>query len=291
MGRGCREDVTGAGEGPGDARRTANGWRRWDPTLAVGSWRDSEGGHMTSDRATAGDVTEEIVDEAGRQLRRPRGRDRRAPVRRSCSRRPGAAAARAIYNGDDAELVALFARGDDLRMVIGGLYLAPFAGIMFLWFVAVHPRPDRRARGPLLRHRVLRQRHPVRRAAVRRRRDRDRAERGLPLPGPAAMPSAATIDLLRALGYTTTFAFENRAAGVFLFATATIGLKTGVFPRWFSVDQLPAGRRPADRRDVRGLGDPRAARVGGRRQRVHPARERRAGGLIGAMTLPTRRPP
>ena len=32
---------------------------------------------------------------------------------------------------------ALFARGDDLRVVIGGLYLAPFAGIMFLWFVAV----------------------------------------------------------------------------------------------------------------------------------------------------------
>ena len=42
------------------------------------------------------------------------------------------------------------------------------------------------------------------------------------------------IDVLRSLAYTTTFAFENRAAGVFLLATATIGLKTGVFPRWFS---------------------------------------------------------
>ena len=47
-------------------------------------------------------------------------------------------------------------------------------------------------------------------------------------------PSSAVVDVLRALAYTTTFAFENRAAGVFLLATATIGLKTGVFPRWFS---------------------------------------------------------
>ena len=140
----------------------------------------------------------------------------------------------AIYTADDAELVALFARGDDLRMVIGGLYLAPFAGIMFLWFVAVirdqiGEREDRFfatvffgsgilfvallfvgvmfAVAPSVGYRYLDQ--------------------------PA--PTAATVDLLRAVSYTTTFAFENRAAGVFLFATATIGIKSGVFPRWFSI--------------------------------------------------------
>ena len=72
------------------------------------------------------------------------------------------------------------------------------------------PGPGRRARGPVLRHRVLRHRHPVRRPAVRGRGDRDVAQRRLPLSRPAAR-RARRIDLLRSLSYTTTFAFENRA--------------------------------------------------------------------------------
>ena len=42
-----------------------------------------------------------------------------------------------IVTASDEELVRLFVRGEDTAVVVGGLYLAPFAGIMFLWFVAV----------------------------------------------------------------------------------------------------------------------------------------------------------
>ncbi len=190
---------------------------------------------MTTGSTPGGNPTDEIVQEAGRQLRAPAAAGI-AGLLFAVLFTTGLVLLRheAIYTADDAELVALFARGDDLRMVIGGLYLAPFAGIMFLWFVAVirdqiGEREDRFfatvffgsgilfvallfvgvmfAVAPSVGYRYLDQ--------------------------PA--PTAATVDLLRAVSYTTTFAFENRAAGVFLFATATIGIKSGVFPRWFSI--------------------------------------------------------
>ena len=37
----------------------------------------------------------------------------------------------------DRELGRRLANGEDLGIVIGGLYCAPLAGIMFLWFIAV----------------------------------------------------------------------------------------------------------------------------------------------------------
>ena len=37
----------------------------------------------------------------------------------------------------DNELADIYAKGEDLAAFIGGMYLAPFAGIMFVWFMAV----------------------------------------------------------------------------------------------------------------------------------------------------------
>jgi hypothetical protein len=47
--------------------------------------------------------------------------------------------------------------------------------------------------------------------------------------------SAESMSLLRGLGYTLLFALATRAAAVFMLATATIGIKSGVFPRWFAL--------------------------------------------------------
>ena len=138
-----------------------------------------------------------------------------------------------MYVANDAELVRLFARGEDLSAVIGGLYLAPFAGVMFLWFVAVirdqiGDREDRFFATVFFGSGILFVALLFVASAIAV--SPSVSYRYLDQP---AM-SAAVIDVLRALAYTVTFAFENRAAGVFLIATATIGLKTGVFPRWFS---------------------------------------------------------
>src|SRR4029077_3843008 len=47
-------------------------------------------------------------------------------------------------------------------------------------------------------------------------------------------PTAAEVDLVRALAYTLAFAISTRAAAVFLISLGTVGLRAGVFPRWFA---------------------------------------------------------
>jgi len=133
----------------------------------------------------------------------------------------------------DEQLIRQFATGQDLSGVIGGLYLAPFAGIMFLWFIAVirdqiGEREDRFfatvffgsgllfvalwfatvavASWPIVAVRYLGQ----------------------------SAPTAREIEVTRALSYALLFAFGTRAAAVFLLAMSTIGIKSGVFPRWFT---------------------------------------------------------
>src|SRR5215218_6713308 len=42
-----------------------------------------------------------------------------------------------LLTAGEAGIPAVFASGGDTLAMIGGLYLAPFAGIAFLWFIAV----------------------------------------------------------------------------------------------------------------------------------------------------------
>jgi hypothetical protein len=189
----------------------------------------------SDDRGEGESITEAVVMEAGRQLRAPAA----AGVAGLLFAVLFTSALvllrhQDLYTADDAQLIRLFARGDDLRIVVGGLYMAPFAGIMFLWFIAVirdqiGELEDRFFATVFLGSGVLFVALLFMAAALATA--PSVGFRYLDQPP----PSASTVDLLRSLSYTTTFAFANRAAGVFLFATATIGLKTGTFPRWFSV--------------------------------------------------------
>jgi hypothetical protein len=124
--------------------------------------------------------------------------------------------------------------GQSAGIVIGGLYLAPFAGIMFLWVVAVirdqiGEREDRFFATVFFGSGLLFVALLFTTAAV--------------VSTPTALvefmggtqPSAEAIALLRALGYTLLFALSTRAAAVFMVATATIGIRSGVFPRWFAL--------------------------------------------------------
>ena len=124
--------------------------------------------------------------------------------------------------------------GQNTAMVIGGLYLAPFAGIMFLWFVAVirdqiGEREDRFFATVFFGSGLLFVGLLFTTAAV--------------VSTPTTLVqflgaeplSAESMSLLRGLGYTLLFALATRAAAVFMLATATIGIKSGVFPRWFAL--------------------------------------------------------
>jgi hypothetical protein len=54
-------------------------------------------------------------------------------------------------------------------------------------------------------------------------------------------PTEAEIGLVRSLAYTLLFAFATRAGSVFLFTTATIGLRSGAFPRWVALTGYALG--------------------------------------------------
>jgi hypothetical protein len=119
-------------------------------------------------------------------------------------------------------------------IVIGGLYLAPFAGIMFLWFVAVirdqvGDREDRFFATAFFGSGLLFVGLLFTTAAV--------VSTPTTLVQFLGEPqlSAESVSLLRGLGYTLLFTMATRAAAVFMLATATIGIKSGAFPRWFGL--------------------------------------------------------
>ena len=141
---------------------------------------------------------------------------------------------------DDRTLARLFAQGGDLSIVVGGLYLGPFAGITFLWFVAVvrdqiGEREDKFFATVFLGSAILFVALLFVALAVAS--TPVVAVRYLDLPA----PSAEEARLARSLSYTLLFGFATRAAAVFLISTATLGLRTGGLPRWFALTGYVAG--------------------------------------------------
>jgi hypothetical protein len=138
-----------------------------------------------------------------------------------------------LVSAGDAELVRLFATGQDLGIIVGGLYLAPFAGIMFLWFLAVirdqiGEREDRFFATVFFGSGLLFVALILVAATVA----------SAPVVGVRYLgldvPSAAEMGQARALSYTVLFAFSTRAAAVFLISLGTIGLRSRTFPNWFA---------------------------------------------------------
>ena len=131
------------------------------------------------------------------------------------------------------EMAQLFAEGRDQWLLVGGLYLAPFAGIMFLWFIAVvrdqlGEREDRFFAtvffgSGLLFVALLFAASAVASAVVV----------GYRYLGFDA-PTVDQMRLVRSLSYTLLFAFASRAAAVFLLSIATLGLRSRTFPRWLA---------------------------------------------------------
>ena len=137
--------------------------------------------------------------------------------------------------GSTAAEIRDFYLGDDAgRVAVVGVYLAPFSGIAFLWFIAVirnliGDREDRffatvflgsgllfvamlfiaaGAGGSVL-------------AAVKFKDE--------PVPG------ADTVVAVRSLGFGFLFVYAMRMAAVFMIVVSTIGMRLRVFPRWLVV--------------------------------------------------------
>ena len=137
--------------------------------------------------------------------------------------------------GSTAEEIRAWYLGQNAsRVGLVGLYLVPFAGIAFLWFLAV------------LRHRVS--------ALEDRFFDTVLTGSGIvfiamlfataasagslvaavkfrdaPVPGPEA------VGVARSLAYTFFYVYALRAAAVFMVVASTIGRRSGGLPRWLTL--------------------------------------------------------
>jgi hypothetical protein len=130
-----------------------------------------------------------------------------------------------------AELKAFYVNGDGKHINLVGLYLAPFAGIAFLWFVAVARsqighRSDRFFDTVFVGSGVLFVAMVFAAAAAAG------ALSAAVRFQDASAPTSAAVDLARALAYSFLFTFAVKAAAVFMIVTSTVGLQTRGLPRW-----------------------------------------------------------
>ncbi len=135
-------------------------------------------------------------------------------------------------SGSSAQEVAdFYLDKQEGRVALIGLYVVPFAGIAFLWFVAairsrLGAQEDRFFATVMLGSGIL---------FVAMLFAASAAAGGLVagvkfLDQPAPSPDAVV--LARAIGFAFLFVFGVRVAAVFMLVASTIGLRTGFLPRW-----------------------------------------------------------
>ena len=135
---------------------------------------------------------------------------------------------------DSAGLVAWFETVASTRTTIGALYLAPFAGIAFLWFLGVvrdriGDQEDRFFATVFLGSGLLFVAMYWSGVAQLASLVADNRLEGAP------PLSAETLERARAASFSYMFVLAARAAAVFMFVTSTIIWRSGTFPRWLAV--------------------------------------------------------
>jgi hypothetical protein len=148
--------------------------------------------------------------------------------------------ARPAPGSNAKEIADFYLEHNEGRTALVGLYLVPFAGIAFLWFIAairshLGEREDRFFAtvflgSGLLFVGMLFAASASAGALVAAVKFEDQPP-----------PSADTFLLARALGFSFLFVFAVRAAAVFMLVASTIGMRTGFLPRWLVVAGYVSG--------------------------------------------------
>jgi hypothetical protein len=133
-----------------------------------------------------------------------------------------------------AQIAAWYTRGQARTLGLVGLYLVPFAGIAFLWFVAavrhrIGAYEDRFFATVFLAGGIIFVALLYAAAAAA----------GAPLAAvrfqDAPPPSPDVVVFARGLGYTLLYVYAIRAAAVFMVVSSTSGLRTETLPRWLAL--------------------------------------------------------
>jgi hypothetical protein len=143
--------------------------------------------------------------------------------------------------GSSAKQIADFYLQQDAgRVTLVGLFLVPFAGIAFVWFIAairshLGEREDRFFATVFLGSGLLFAAMLFAASA-----SAGALIAAVKLQGQPP-PDANTFLLARALGFAFLFIFAVRAAAIFVLVASTIGLRTGFLPRWLIFAGYAAG--------------------------------------------------
>jgi hypothetical protein len=135
----------------------------------------------------------------------------------------------------DADYIAFYANASRWRILIGAFYLVPFAGIAFIWFLAVLRQRSVRLEGTedALLATVQLVSGVLFVALVFAATAAGAAtSAAIELSG-ASLESAASTRQLMALSQTLLMVFAVRCAGVFVLSGTARARRTALFPRWF----------------------------------------------------------
>jgi hypothetical protein len=144
------------------------------------------------------------------------------------------AAARPPAGLTEAGLVEWFERSAKGPITLASMYVAPFAGIAFLWFLAVvrdriGAREDRFLATVFLGSGLIFVAMFWAAAAALASLVSDN-----PLEGAPPL-SATTLETFRSLAFSFLFVLAARAGAVFMIVTSSIALRTAIFPRWLII--------------------------------------------------------
>ncbi len=133
-----------------------------------------------------------------------------------------------------AEIAAWYLKNQTGTIGLVGLYLVPFAGITFLWFIAavrtrIGAHEDQLFATVFLGSGLLFVAMLFAAAAAAGASLAAVKFQGAPPPSPDVLVFS------RGLAYTFLYVYGVRAAAVFMIVTSTIGLRTKVLPRWLVV--------------------------------------------------------
>jgi hypothetical protein len=148
--------------------------------------------------------------------------------------------ARPAAGSSSQEIAHFYLEQDAGRIALAGLYLAPFAGIAFLWFIAVvrstlGTQEDQFFSTVFLGSGLLFVTMLFTTSAAA-----GALFAAVKLQDQPA-PSPDTVILARALAYAFLYVFAVRAAAVFMLVVSTIALRTGVLPRWLVIAGYVSG--------------------------------------------------
>jgi hypothetical protein len=132
------------------------------------------------------------------------------------------------------EIRSFYLRRHGGGFAVVGVYLAPFCGIAFLWFIAavrnlIGDREDRFFATVFLGSGLLFVAMLFVAAGIGGSVLAAVKFKVAPVPGPD------TVVAVRSLGFGFLFIYAMRMAAVFMIVTSTIGMRLGVFPRWLIV--------------------------------------------------------